>query len=646
MRQIRDTYAGFYNAVKPLPHIPTVMVNVNDIFVDGRIQLLTSQRTWEDLQSHAHIITDKRIGKRCLIEGPPGSGKSTLSLQFAYEWSQGKLNERADIVLLFQLRKLKNIFTLQQAVKQLLLPKDSTTKEDEIEFFLKEFNSIVIIFDAYDEMPDQTENDFIADILKNLSHREFKVIVTTRSSCLPEEFSPSTSRIYLDGFNDKDRDTYIKKAVKDEEDVVKTQIQRQLETAQKEDPIFRDIFKCPFFFVVVVHNWKENKGRYHRSVTYTVNLLLLSLVHHMNNKHYSTIITEIPYSNGLNETVFKSIIQKEKKIWTVDEFSKQFGENLLSVYKQLGILEDIEPRRSYHDEQSLDGTVIDDSFTGVVNVTIRRNVMREWFAAKYIVNKIVSLTDKDLITFSKILAEKAQERQFHNIFRFACGINVVALEKILHIILQSKDNQKLAVSCIMEIKSNAFTERVRSLRKICKHSIEIAIKDNLYTQRKLRDFLELVADYSNHKVIVPSVILMNSYHSVDDSHENILLKSSLNIPSSIATEELCIVNSGAEFTVGEIKQLIDYASFVKSLKTLSLERCLVPLQLKEVTATYKNLHRYIEVIWRPEGRSKRFPWYRLNSVGHWEDSTHEEITDQDYKRVADSIKEITGNHMS
>ncbi|PIK42920.1 hypothetical protein BSL78_20223 [Apostichopus japonicus] len=359
----------------------------------------------------------------------------------------------------------------------------------------------------------------------------------------------------------------------------------------------------------------------------------------MNNKHYTNSIKEIPYSNDLNQVVFNSIIQNKREIWTVEEF-KQFSGNLHSVYKQLGILEDIAPRSSYYDEQPLDETDIGDSFVGVVNVAIRRKFMREWFAAKYIVKKIVSLRDEELMTFSKILAEIAQKRQFYNIFQFACGIDDFAAAKILHIIIQDRDNQKLAVSCIMEIRSNDVTERVTYLTNICKHSIEIAIEDDFYIQRKLRDFLKLVSDYIKYKVIVPSVILRNSYDSVDHSHENILLKSSLKIPSSIATEELCIVNSGAEFTVGGIQQLFTYAINVKLLKTVSLERCLVPLHLEEVSATYRNLHDAMEVIWRPEGRSKRFPWYRLNSVGHWEDSTDcEEITDHEYKRVADSIKE-------
>ena len=71
----------------------------------------------EDEESNPRII---------LMEGSPGTGKTTLSLKLAYDWAMGQLPKKfpkVEIVLLIKCREMKD--SIQESAKTQLLPWDN-----------------------------------------------------------------------------------------------------------------------------------------------------------------------------------------------------------------------------------------------------------------------------------------------------------------------------------------------------------------------------------------------------------------------------------------------------------------------------------------------------------------------------------------
>ena len=100
------------------------------MYVEGGIEYLTKIKmkdTWKSFNSYKDIFTDM-TGDRWIIEGEPGYGKSTLSLQLAYEWCH-QVDKSAmcevELFLLVRLRQLKGEGSIYEAIKRFILPKDS-----------------------------------------------------------------------------------------------------------------------------------------------------------------------------------------------------------------------------------------------------------------------------------------------------------------------------------------------------------------------------------------------------------------------------------------------------------------------------------------------------------------------------------------
>ncbi len=66
--------------------------------ITGKIDDILLRKTPVNLMNIFSEIKDRR--KFVLIEGAPGSGKSTLTLHICQEWAEGKLFQEFDIAIL------------------------------------------------------------------------------------------------------------------------------------------------------------------------------------------------------------------------------------------------------------------------------------------------------------------------------------------------------------------------------------------------------------------------------------------------------------------------------------------------------------------------------------------------------------------
>ncbi|PIK50681.1 hypothetical protein BSL78_12414 [Apostichopus japonicus] len=185
---------------------------VDKVFVEGSVHFLVAdeagvrgqETSWERLESYKRIYSDRRIkSTRRILEGEPGYGKSTLTLQLAYDWCNGVQDSPfgdVEILILLRLRQLGGVKSIYRAINR-FLASGSRLSDKDIEDVLKNTSSVEILLDGYDEYPDQdkiTGNDVRSIIMREMFPNH-DVTLTTRY--LPKKFPKLTKRVKLTGFD-------------------------------------------------------------------------------------------------------------------------------------------------------------------------------------------------------------------------------------------------------------------------------------------------------------------------------------------------------------------------------------------------------------------------------------------------------------
>ncbi|PIK55939.1 hypothetical protein BSL78_07167, partial [Apostichopus japonicus] len=214
IKQLKAKYEIFYDSVQPIPYIKDRMYCVDKEFVEGGIEIMTGisdgEAQWDKLSSYQELVTEYCLKtKRHILEGEPGYGKSTLTLQLLYDWCKSLFKypfRGVDVIIYLRLRQLSGVKSILSAIKRFILPMDSDISERDTKEILNQMKSVLALLDGFDEYPDQesTETDIYHIMKKNL-FQEFNVILTTRPSCVPQGIAPQSDRGRLTGFAEEAR---------------------------------------------------------------------------------------------------------------------------------------------------------------------------------------------------------------------------------------------------------------------------------------------------------------------------------------------------------------------------------------------------------------------------------------------------------
>ena len=160
-------------------------------------------------------------GKRVVISGAPGCGKTTLSHKLCKDLYSQSLPNQYILVLLVELRRLRLYlhsytgdidlrFLLREFQRVLNLPELCQSLEE------KDGEGVALILDGFDEIPDQLgSSPFILELLSRVNPYLSKcdVFVTTRPSRIPNLISliqQPHRHMEILGFTDTEIDEYIK----------------------------------------------------------------------------------------------------------------------------------------------------------------------------------------------------------------------------------------------------------------------------------------------------------------------------------------------------------------------------------------------------------------------------------------------------
>ena len=141
--------------------------------------------------------------KVILIDGAPGSGKSTLTVHICQRWSRGELFQEFTIVILVQLRDpaVQNA----QSIADLIPCRDQETSQQVASAITDiDGRGILWVLDGWDELPSQfRDKSFLKDMIIPSLHSpitQSSVVITSRQIASGELSEVVSSRIEVLGF--------------------------------------------------------------------------------------------------------------------------------------------------------------------------------------------------------------------------------------------------------------------------------------------------------------------------------------------------------------------------------------------------------------------------------------------------------------
>lgn len=619
LRQLKERYKDLYDAVQPLPYIKDRLYCVDKVFVEGGIQFLETtglqggEEKWKSLKSYESVFQDPRVNSnRLILEGEPGYGKSTISLHFAFNWCNQRTSsplKDVEILILLRLRQVGGVSSIYTAIRQFLLPIDTKISENDIENILQSTTSVVIILDGFDEYPNQEDSAKcdIPLIISRKMFQGFQVILTTRSSVLPRNYSPQTRRVKLTGFDENSRQFYIRKAVVGD-DNAKIEI---IEGYLQQNAILRDLCQVPLLFVIFAHMTHDSEHfRKLVSVTSYFRYMVSSFHSHLKNKAESEFLPklqkfEVEHRN-LDKIAFEGLKENHQKLsWDKESLNESLGEVFYQQYIKIGILVE-EEVIDYFDQP---GAPTMGPIQYKTEVRFYHKLFCEWYAAHYLSEVIQNNPSIDLKDYLRYL----DPFDLQYLYRFTCGLNPLAAERIIDFLKNIEGGNKFAVLCILE-QTGKVENIASTVRQLCEESVLISGHDSLLLQRSLIQLLEIAA---RNDIPIRRVDLYNCLDEVKLHERTITTTSGLALDARIPFVRLKIHVTNRPFSEKEANNILKYAGLCSLLEYVTFSGCVPPLAFHNESTLSLLQSKKITVRWRLTQKS---PLYILDlNSGVWKD---------------------------
>ena len=186
----------------------------------GRIDEVVGDKTFTDLGS---IFSNLQDGSRILLEGRPGSGKTTLMLKVSSDWARGEILQ-TKLVLFVQLRRLSGQTNLDLhsllAMSSPILSAASEHVESLCSYINKQRGKgVVFALDGLDEYaPGTEETNFVYKLIKKVHLPRSTVIVSSRPAATYTFRKNATRWIEVVGFLEDQVLQYISSYYDDDDD--------------------------------------------------------------------------------------------------------------------------------------------------------------------------------------------------------------------------------------------------------------------------------------------------------------------------------------------------------------------------------------------------------------------------------------------
>ena len=162
-----------------------------------------------------------------LVEGAPGIGKTVLLKEIAYKWADNKILQNFEFVLLVYLRDpfLQQIKSVNDLLRLFCKGDENATQIVNAcaqYLFDNGGKTLTLLLDGYDEYPrDLQESSLITDIIKRQVLPLCGLVVSSRPHASLDFHKQATIRVDILGFDETEREHYIKQSLPDQSQKVK-----------------------------------------------------------------------------------------------------------------------------------------------------------------------------------------------------------------------------------------------------------------------------------------------------------------------------------------------------------------------------------------------------------------------------------------
>ncbi|XP_071855448.1 NLR family CARD domain-containing protein 4-like [Apostichopus japonicus] len=575
---LKRRYKLQYDAIQPIPYIKDRLYCVDKVFVEGGTEIYIVKGAtkeiegpWVRVDSYKDIYTDPRMkAKRRIIEAEAGYGKSTVTLQLAYDWCNEVKDspfKDVEILILLRLRQLNSKISIYQAIKLFLAPSDPRIKSSDIKDIIESCSSVKVLLDGYDEFPDR-DGATGSDVGRIISSNLFgNIDVTLTTRYLPKDYDKAnTKRVRLVGFDAKARDQYIRKAVTGEDDESVAIIKRALQA----NPILDDLCQVPLIFVMFSHMTHEKTHfQKFKSVTEFFSYMIQCFHSHLSNKSLakSAKAYHIEYAvkyKELSKVAFEGLCGENQQLsWRKDGLCTRLGQGFCQHYIAVGIL--VEEEVSAVTNEQTSATDIQT----MTEVRFYHQLFCEWFASFRLVEVVAATRNASEL---KNVLDKVDPFNLQYLYRFTCGISSAVGKRIIKYLQSRKDGDKFAILCILE-QTGEVDGIKDTVMDLC--SIEVAISYN-HSKLLQRSTFQLLEIASRFDIPIYCVNLLDCVPRVDESGLNLILESGLSLSILSSLLKLEIGDYNRTLTSEEWAAILSYSSQCTSLKELTFDSYYLP----------------------------------------------------------------------
>ena len=219
--------------------------------VSGMTECMRKKNLKVPVELRDIFTLDKKRHKVILIEGAPGSGKSTLFWHICQKWSAGELFSQFQLVLLVKLRDCE----IQKAEKfEDILPFTDEKESIAHEIVHRKGEGVLLLFDGWDELPNELQRGSLFQILIEKPHKyslqKVAIVVSSRQISSTGLQQYSSTRMEILGFTHQQIETYVKTSLKSQPKAASSLLNRI-----QQDPVLQGNCYLPLSIAIITHTF-------------------------------------------------------------------------------------------------------------------------------------------------------------------------------------------------------------------------------------------------------------------------------------------------------------------------------------------------------------------------------------------------------